>query len=182
MKKIDIKKTAIKSTAAVATVMTGAAALEAVNGDHAANAITTKFTTKKFWHFLNKGYDYWDGMMIEIEGQIGFCLEPLSYISGDPKDDYPYEKVKEVKNNPELTRDLELIAHYAFYSQSQSEDDYQIAQTMIWERVAGSKYTIKNRPDLEAKKPAIQKKIDAYKANASFNGTSHKMKIGETLT
>ena len=182
MKKIDFKKTAIKSTAAVATVMTGAAALEAVSGDHAANAITTKFTTKKFWHFLNNGYDYWDGMMIEIEGQIGFCLEPLSYISGDAKDDYPYEKVKEVKNNPELTKDLELIAHYAFYSQSQSEDDYQIAQTMIWERVAGSKYTIKNRPDLEAKKPQIQKKIDAYKAKSSFNGSTHKMKIGETLT
>lgn len=182
MKKIDIKKTAIKSTAAVATVMTGAAALEAVNSNHVADAIRVKFTSNEWWHFYNKGIEYKDSLMIQIEGEIGFCLEPLSYIDSRPTSDYPYEKVKEVKNDPKLTQDLELIAHYGFYSQSQSADDYKVTQTMIWERVMGSKYIIKGRPDLEAKKPQIQKKIDAYKANASFNGSTHKMKIGETLT
>ena len=180
-KKKMTMKSVVKTSAVLAVGAAAFGAMTATNNDIVkAEAVTHADGID--WRVEGLPAGWQERTMLKVNGAIVFCLEQHSYISGKTTDDYPYEKLREMRGDPELTKDLELIAHFGFFGASQSHEDYMIAQSMIWTRVEGKPAVIEGRPDLEARKADVQRKIDAYKANASFNGTSHEITIGDTLT
>lgn len=117
---------------------------------------------------------------LKADGQIVFCIEPRAWLDSDK--DFPSLKPSDTRLDRKTLKDIEEIAYFAYYSQSQSKTDYIVAQAMIWDRVVGGTYDIPSVPDIESRKAEVKSRINAYKKGFSEDKKTFTVTLGDTLT
>lgn len=163
------------------TTLAGAAVVGALSiGSENAKAVTVTAGTETYrYEGMPAGvYEY---TFLTSNGQIVFCIEPLSWLPLSADHDMPHTP-SNTRLDRETLKDLELIAYYGFYNTGQTATDYQIAQTMIWNRLDGKRYAVEGMADYDQRVAAVNAKIAAHKAGASFDGQSVELNAGESMT
>ncbi len=107
-----------------------------------------------------------------------FCIEPWATLTNglSVSED---NLTSALSGDANLEKDLSLIAYYGYWTTSQTVEDYQTTQIMIWERRG---WTFSQVPSYYAsKKAAIQAKIANHAKIPSFSGQTLTINVGETI-
>lgn len=129
------------------------------------------------WHVvLLNGLHWTDNGIYKkvIDGQDAFCVEHGIDIEGHGDGWNPSDYSASQKD------ELAEIAYFG-YQQNPTNANYGLTQMMIWEKL-GNELLTTNYPDYQAKKAAVQAKVDAFNKRPSFDGQNITLNVGDSIT
>ncbi|MGY3779302.1 SpaA isopeptide-forming pilin-related protein [Isobaculum melis] len=141
----------------------------------AATATATESTGYRYKVDRNGGYLFGDLLMIKVDGQYSFCLEPEVLVQqgdGYTPEDMPTE----------MREDLSRIVHFG-YDVNPTKHNYAVTQFMIWEYVGGViDWSQTNVPNYEERKSEILNAVAGFNSKPSFHLQNVEVDLGKSVT
>lgn len=122
----------------------------------------------------------WDtnAEIMSVGGTKVFCIEPWATVN--PGASMTERDLRNELQDEALKNDLSRIAYYGYWTTSQTVEDYQTTQIMIWERRG---WSFSQTPSYYAsKKAAVQEKMAKHAKTPSFGGQTLTVNVNETYT
>lgn len=76
---------------------------------------------------------------------------------------------------------MSKVTHYGYNITEKTDYDYAVTQVLLWE-VMGDRLISTNIPNYQVKKQEIMAKVNRHDVLPSWNGKSHTVKVGESIT
>lgn len=129
-----------------------------------------------------------DYIILKINGEVVFCLDPTVYAHVG---EYIGEEFKDVEQitqriqiDANLRQRLMFITYYG-YQKDPTHRNYHYTQALIWEMLGYNAVSFTGGLSMEeyqAWKGATLAEVDGHKKVASFSGENHTLKVGESVT
>ncbi|MBS4761967.1 hypothetical protein KG089_04455 [Carnobacteriaceae bacterium zg-ZUI252] len=178
----------------LATLFTGMAILLGVTTQvHAVNGTltTTSSNYQGRMEFRRAGatQNTWeDYMILRINGEPVFCLEPSLYAYSGAYVGKEFGNTEYINQYIQIDvnklRQITFISHFG-YKVNPSDKNYHYTQALVWETLgyAAQSFTGSlSMGEYQAWKANVLNRVNNYKNISSFNGESHTIKVGESIT
>lgn len=131
-------------------------------------------------------YFMWSDMtVLNLDGHIGFCVDPLTKVSMSAK--YSNVAFTQVLTESQRNQISKILNCGYFFRNHQSDNYYLATQKLVWESLGYSvKYYAKNSDftgsyDVSVQEKEIVRLMNSYDKKVSFDQSKFKLCIGETL-
>ncbi|QTU83217.1 Cys-Gln thioester bond-forming surface protein [Carnobacteriaceae bacterium zg-C25] len=178
----------------LATLFTGMAILLGVTTPvHAVNGTLTitPSTHSGRMEFRRAGAtqnSYEDYMILNINGEPVFCLEPSIEVFQGAYVGREFNDVERINANIQIDKAtfnrLTLITYYG-YKVNPNHKNYHYTQALIWETLGSRAVSFNgtlSMSEYQAWKANVLNNVNNFKQVSSFHGQSHTLKVGESIT
>ncbi|QTU82641.1 Cys-Gln thioester bond-forming surface protein [Carnobacteriaceae bacterium zg-C25] len=176
----------------LATLFTGMAILLGVTTPvHAVNGTLTLNPSSESgeMRFSGPSGNTWEQyMVLRVNGEAVFCLEPAVEAIAGAYVGREFNANEYVNANVQISRDtLNRLNHITYfgYKQNPTDKNYSYTQALVWETTGARATSFSgtlSMGEYQSWKANVLNKVNNFKNNASFDGQSHTLKVGESIT